>query len=333
MKPRLRPLVLAAIGILLLAACAPRLQPPGDMAVRPELMVEDWRASDGRMLPLRRWLPDGAPDAVILALHGFNDYGNAFADLGAWLAERGIAIYAPDQRGFGASPHRGLWPGGDRLAEDLIELSRLLQRRHPNTPLYWLGDSMGGAVALLALKRDALRPSGVVLVAPAVWGRATMPVHYRTALWLASHTVPWMTVTGRGLDILASDNIEMLRRLSRDPMVIKETRIDAIYGLVDLMDEAAEARPRGLPILLLYGAKDEVIPRKPVEAFVAALMTAPEIELRVAIYDEGWHMLLRDLQAGIVWQDIEAWIANHRVALPSGEEIEQLPLFAGKEEE
>ncbi len=35
-------------------------------------------AADGVSLPLRKWLPQGEVKAVILALHGFNDYSNAF---------------------------------------------------------------------------------------------------------------------------------------------------------------------------------------------------------------------------------------------------------------
>ena len=75
-------------------------------------------AADGAELPLRSWLPQaGPPDAVLVALHGFNDYSNFFDGPGRWLAGRGIASYAYDQRGFGGAPHRGLWAGTEALAE------------------------------------------------------------------------------------------------------------------------------------------------------------------------------------------------------------------------
>jgi len=48
------------------------------------------------------WLPDGTPGAIVLALHGFNDYSNAFATTGQAFAASGIAVFAYDQRGFGA---------------------------------------------------------------------------------------------------------------------------------------------------------------------------------------------------------------------------------------
>lgn len=289
-----------------------------------------WQASDGRVLPLRRWLPARRPSAILLAVHGFNDYSFAFTEAGKWWAERGIATYAPDQRGFGSSQYRGFWPGDDRLATDITELSHVLRQRHPDTPLFWLGESMGGAVTLIALEQGRAKPEGLVLVAPAVWGRESMPWYYNATLWLATYTVPWMTLTGSGLKIQASDNIEMLRQLGRDPLFIKATRVDAIHGLVNLMDRAAEARPTDLPVLLLYGARDEVIPKKPVEKFVETLESDPQVDLRIAVYAEGWHMLLRDLQAAVVWRDIAAWLGDQQTALPSGAERHQLPLFPGE---
>lgn len=325
MRPRL-----ALLAILLVAACAPRLQPPGEAAMVPLIApgADTWRAGDGRELPLRVWTTTQTPRAVVLALHGFNDYSNAFAEAADWWAARGVVTYAPDQRGFGRAPYRGLWPGETRLADDLAELSGLVRARHPNLPVYWLGESMGGAVVLHALKRGGARPDGAVLVAPAVWGRATMPVHYRMALWLTSYTIPWQTFTGRGLKIQASDNIDMLRRLGRDPLFIKETRVDAIHGIVNLMDQAALARPTNTPLLLLYGARDEVIPRPPVAAFVQALQATPGLGMRLAVYDNGWHMLLRDLEAEVVWRDILAWMVDRTAALPSGRERAGPEFFA-----
>ena len=73
-----------------------------------------------------------------------------------------------------------------------------------------------------------------------------------------------------------------------------------------------------MPTLLLYGEHDEVIPREPTEKWVSELPFAARFSRRVALYDKGYHILLRDLEAPIVWQDVASWIADHRAALPSG---------------
>ena len=243
-------------ALLVSAGCAPtidedaRLAGIGTARAAPEphpiphFTGTSFIAADGQVLPLRKWLPGNAVKAVILALHGFNDYSNAFEGPGEAWAKRGIATYAYDQRGFGAAPERGFWPGRAALAADAATASQILRRLYPGVPLYLLGDSMGGAVAVVAMTRESGTPvpdvDGVILTAPAVWGRATMDLLPRLALWAAVRVAPGLTLTGRGLEIKPSDNIAMLRALSRDPLVIKETRVDTIYGLVDLMDAALE---------------------------------------------------------------------------------------------
>lgn len=315
----IRPLALAAL-LLLGAACAPRIEAAGPPIVEPMLAAETFVAADGAALPLRSWRPDGEPTAAVLALHGFNDYSNAFADVGQFLAGRGVAVYAYDQRGFGATAMRGLWPGIPALTADLRAAAALLRRTHPAIPLYLLGESMGGAVLMVAMSGPEPPPAdGVVLAAPAVWGRASMPWYQRAALFVASHTVPWLKVSGRGLGLTPSDNIEMLRALARDPLVIKETRVDAIHGLADLMDAALAAAPRlGGRTLVLYGERDEIIPRTPTFRMLRALPAAERGRQRAALYAEGYHMLLRDLQAPVVWDDLAAWMKDPQAALPSG---------------
>lgn len=304
---------------LLLAACTAQYQLPGPQQAPPQLNGDNWEPSDGISLPMRSWLPPGEPRAVILALHGMNDYSNFFDEPGKAFAARGIAAYAYDQRGFGAAPRPGIWSSTDAMAEDLRNAATLVAARHPGVPVYLLGESMGGAVTMLAVS-DTPPPAirGVILSAPAVWSRSSMGFVQRIALWLAYQVAPGWKLTGEGLKIQPSDNIPMLRKLSADPLVIKGTRVDAIHGLTDLMDAASQAGPRmRLPTLVLYGEKDEVIPADPTWAMIETLPDAGGKQ-KVALYKEGYHMLLRDLQAEVVLNDIAAWIASPDAALPSG---------------
>lgn len=313
MPTGLRRLILTIV--LLGAACAPRVQDIGPAVQAPRLTDSAVITADGARLPLRQWLADDT-GPVVIALHGFNDYGNAFAGPGAALAAHGVTVYAYDQRGFGEAPAPGLWAGSQVLIDDVGQMVDLARARHPGRPVYLLGVSMGGAVAMAAMA-DGIEVDGAVLVAPAVWGRTTMNVFYRMALWTGSHTLPWMTVSGRGLDITPSDNREMLIALGRDPLVLKETRIDAIHGVVNLMDRALAAAPAvEPPVLVLYGARDEIIPKAPTLQMIRQL----DGRHRVAVYADGYHMLLRDLQAAVVIEDVAAWLRNTEDALPSGQD-------------
>jgi alpha-beta hydrolase superfamily lysophospholipase len=289
----------------------------------PRFAGTSFVAADGQVLPLRKWLPNGAVKAVILALHGFDDYSNAFEGPGEVWAHRGIATYAYDQRGFGGAPGRGLWPGRAALAADASMASQILRRRYPGVPLYLLGDSMGGAVAVVAMTGESGTPvpdvDGVILTAPAVWGRATMDFLPRLALWGGVRLTPGLTLTGRGLEIKPSDNVAMLRALSRDPLVIKETRVDTIYGLVDLMDAAFDSAPSlDVKLLVMYGAKDEIVPKTPIRRFVGSLPPECRHRAKLAWYTDGYHMLLRDLEGPVVAGDVASWVLAPAAPLPSG---------------
>lgn len=318
----MRRLLRLALGSALVAAinvgCAPRLMATGDPVFAPKIESADFVASDGAHLPLRVW---AAPDAraVFVGIHGFNDYSNAFDMPGRWFAEHGVTVYAFDQRGFGRAPGRGLWAGDVRMADDLDAVVELVRAEHPGLPVYLLGESMGGGVVMRAFSlANPPRVDGVILVAPAVWGWRSMNSFYEVVLWMSAHTLPDATVTGRGLDIRPSDNIEMLRALGRDPLVIKETQIGTIYGLVNLMDEAAASAGRiDVPVLFLYGAHDQIVPAPPV-AEVLAAMRRDEVDVTAACYPNGYHMLLRDLQREVVWKDIASWIGNRNAPMPSG---------------
>jgi alpha-beta hydrolase superfamily lysophospholipase len=313
-----------------LAGCAtPVAQPRGEHRIPPRLEAERVAAADGAALPLSVWEPQEAPRAVVLALHGFGDYRHAFAEVGPFLAVRGIATYAYDQRGFGATARRGIWPGSALLMDDARTVAALLRQRHPGLPLYFLGESMGGAVAMSVLAETPDAVDGAVLVAAAVWGRATMNPLQRAALWLVAHSVPGWQLSGRGLGITASDNQAMLRALGKDPMVLKEARADALWGLVNLMDRALAAAPGlAIPALVLYGERDEIIPRRPTCRMLATLTSSA----RVAVYPSGYHMLTRDLGARMVLEDLAAWLIDPAAPLPSGFEADGLPTLCGRYE-
>ncbi len=270
-------------------------------------------ASKGIEGPWRHWQTEQTPKAAILALHGFNDYSQAFESFATFAQGRNIAVHAYDQPGFGAHAGAGLWPGTDRLVAELRDAVDELREIYPDTPLFVLGESMGGAVTIVAATRgEPLPVDGLILVAPAVWGGDQLNFLYRATLWLASTVAPGWKLTGSGLEIWPSDNIDMLRAFSADPLVIKETRTDAVAGLVSLMDEASASLDRlDQDLLVLVGDKDEVIPST---AFAAMREHLPSTRCHEISYPNGYHMLLRDLQREIVYEDLIAWLDDRTSA-------------------
>jgi len=318
-------ILLIASAALALAGCAsPRVQeplaPPAGFA-GSRVEADAFVVRDGARLAMRSWAPlDRPPDVVIVALHGVNDSSAAWRLAGPWWAERGAATYAYDQRGFGRSPGRGVWPG-DLIQDDLRDVVDLVRARHPGLPVVVVGESMGGAVGIAAFASDdPPQADRLVLLGPAVWGWSSQNLLNRTSLWVTARVAgsyaveppEWAT-----RDVLASDNWIELIRSGRDPAFVRATRFDVLHGLVDLMEVAARDLGRtGLPTLLLYGAHDDLVPKPAMRRALERAGDAPD--LRTGWYAEGRHILNRDLQATVVFADVLAFARDPSAPLPSG---------------
>ena len=285
----------------------------------PRLEADSVVSFDGARLGLSRWEASDEPWAVIVAAHGMNDYANAFHVAGPVWARDGVTTYAYDQRGFGRSPGRGIWAGEDLMVEDLRTVTALARARHPHAIIVVAGESMGGSVAAAAFASDNPPAADrLVLLSPGVWGFRTQPLPYKTALWLAANFTgskvytPPRFVTAR---IYPTDNIDELRAMGRDRLMIWGARSDTLYGLVKLMGHAARnVGADRLPTLYLYGAHDDIIPRN--AAFKAVKNLTPAD--RTAYYAAGHHLLTRDHQGPVVMGDVLAFIRDPEGPLPSG---------------
>ena len=316
-------MIAGALSPVMLGACSPTVVPAGEKANPPYLAADKYVAADGTVLPLTVWpAADGAaPRFVVLGLHGFGDYRDAFDEPAKVWSKDGIVTYAYDQRGFGKSPSRGRWPGTDTLVGDALAVASLVQARHPGVPFYVVGESMGGAVTLVAADRG-LVADGLVLSAPALRGREAFGPLASAGLWFFAHTIPWLPAGPTSIDFRPTDNPKTLEKLRNDPLMLRQPRVDMGYGLVDLMDAARESAERvRLPYLMLHGMGDRLVPTNAVRTAIEVM--PPRTDSRLAFYKDGYHLLMRDKQGPVVAADIAAWIADHQAALPSGADAER----------
>lgn len=296
--------LLAMLAMIAAQGCV-SFPPAPTPSAAPRIDGDRLIVRDGAKLGLTVWRAKH-PKAVILAVHGMNDYAHAFEGAAEyWSQHAEITVYAYDQRGFGRSPDFGRWPGAATLEADLIAAIAAVRADNPGKPLFVLGHSMGAAVVMAAADHNMLDVDGVILAAPAVWGGSRLPIPYRIALNVAASLTPGKTLTGERAKRQATDNIPILREMLADPLVIKPTRLDAVLGVVRLMGKAYGASDEiGGRVLFLYGEKDQIIPLRAMKKTAQRLCGAVDVKT----YPDGWHLLFRDLEAERVWRDVAAWI-------------------------
>lgn len=276
--------------------------------MQPRLIGGALIARDGARLPMRHWQADGEARGSVIALHGFTDYSAAFERMGPWLAGLGFDVYAYDQRGFGEAPHPGLWPGGEALVGDLEDAMEAIRRNTGDaSPLYIIGESMGGSVAIMAAATmNADPPSGLILAAPGVREDLRFRYMWNALFWSAAHLAPgfsWTVSRERDGSLIPSAS----KRLRDDPLVIHDIRADSYHGVVRLADQASiAAADLETPVLMLHGGRDDLIPR----VSICAAFEAIPGEKAIALYADAPHLLLHWREQAQVFEDIRRWLST-----------------------
>ena len=264
----------------------------------------------GRRLHTQRWLPDGAPRAAVVLAHGLAEHSGRYGELARHLTARGLALYGLDHRGHGRS--EGPRANIERFAyvvADLATLIAAIRAADPSRPLFLLGHSMGGAVALSYALQSPTLLDGLLLSAPLLATDPKVPPLKR----LAGHVLSVVAPSAGLLTLEAA-------AVSRDPVVVREYENDPLvfHGaipartLVELLAAlgwlAARAPELRMPVLALHGTADRLVPLE----FVAPVyerLGSPD--RTVHRYEGLYHELFNEPERARVYADLEAWLEAH----------------------
>jgi len=324
-------LLLAWLGIfpnMALSGCSPiPFGIPHGRPGHPIVTSGYFNLPDGASQPYRLYPAQGQVQAVVLALHGYTDSRDGWEILASYLTPHGVQIYAPDLSSFGASKNRGHWPGATVLVDEARDEAIQLRAQYPNTKIFIMGESMGGAIGILLGASSSPPPvDGYILSAPAVWGGPSMSPVYRETLRVASFFDPGRRLTGQSVHVEASDNEAALIAFGEDPLTIHAPRLDHVAGLVSLMGTAQQAcKNFSQPALILYGGHDELVPPEAMRHCWQAIPADAPVTL--AFYPPDYHLIPRDLERATPNADILAFIEGR--GLPSSAPSEATIFLAG----
>lgn len=265
-----------------------------------------FRAADGVELFRRSWHPTGPARGVLVNLHGLGDHSGLYPALTDHFVPRGWALHALDLRGNGRSPgRRGHIRRWSVYRDDLGRFLDQVRSEDPDGPLFLLGHSLGGIVALdFALAHpEGLR--GVVAAAPPL-GRVGTSAWLLALARVLSRLWPAFTLdTGLDLSGLSRDAAAREAVLA-DPLFHR--RASARLAAELLVAAAAVRRSAGrfpVPVLLLHGAADRMVLPDGSRAFYAEV---GHPDKRYIEYPAAYHALFADLERAQVLADLEGWM-------------------------
>ena len=270
---------------------------------------------------LVNWEAEENSNIIVLAIHGYNDYSNAFKEPAKIFSKHGISTYSFDLRGFGTNSSLGDWFELEIHCHDIKKIILDLKFKNPSKKIFLLGESMGAAISIsLTNQIDELPLDGLILVAPAIWNFSES--NYIKSLFLKffSTILPKLKVSGKGIiKIRPSNNIEMLREYSNDPLVIGKPNLRSLHGVVNLMDQSFRDTKEYLlnpkfPTLLIIPMIDEIVPRKPLIKILKDTKVKKNFSklINLEIYENNFHMILRDIDGNKITNDIKDWIKKEK---------------------
>ncbi|KAI1326897.1 alpha/beta hydrolase [Xylariaceae sp. FL0255] len=197
---------------------------------------------DGVTLFTKTWLPEGQLKAKVIMIHGFNDHIDRYFDFFPYLAERGIAVYGFDQRGWGksvkTSSERGKTGPTTRVLADMAAFIR--QQLPSEVPVFVLGHSMGGGQALTLASspgyEDLIRQiRGWILESPFIGFSPELKPNWFTVASgrLASHIVPNMHMYNHipPEDVVKSPEVQ--ESIRTDPLLHSTGTLEGLASMLD----------------------------------------------------------------------------------------------------
>lgn len=276
-------------------------------------------SSDGYKHYVERWKSNGASEIILIGIHGYSDYSNSFKVPAKFLNKFGIDFYAFDLRGFGRDPNRGVWFDEEMHLNDVYEFLSLVKSENPDKKLFILGESMGGAIVMSLVKQKNISINGLVFVSPAIWNFQEQNIFLSKILLFLSKFFPNFSLSGKNfLSVKPSDNVAMLREFSSDPNVIHSSSLSSLQGITNLMTQSyynasVFLKEPKVKTLIVLPIKDYIVPRKPLQKILKDKEIRRNIEqndICLGVYDNHYHMILRDIDGDRVTREIKEWIIN-----------------------
>lgn len=314
--------------VLTLAGCSSL---PAVKSAEPEKYVLAPGASESRHFFTRSglrlfgqwWLPSGTPKAVVLLAHGTAVHSGFYDPWTRELTGRGYAVFGIDLRGWGQSQgygRRGSVGKIDEYVEDIEIARREIRRRYPGKPVYLQGESLGGAVVLLAHISGRVASDGLVLNAPAVQlnpGRF-LGIPNRFAgfgLWTAAQgakNIPETPVLPiwKGFTWTVVRDPAVKQRFWEDPSAVHQS-LPASF-LVAMQDVTQRLQQNinnvRIPFIVVHGTRDVLVSREGSELLMAKAVSTDKT---LKVYEGMRHATLHDIGKDKVWGDITAWLDTH----------------------
>ncbi len=263
-------------------------------------------ATDGLRLYMRRHELANARGEILIT-HGFGEHSGRYGALTDHLIDHNYSVTAYDHRGHGLSD--GL-PGHvesfGEYDEDLARMIQSVRSRSQVNPLFLIGHSMGGLIALRYAARNSGTLAGAIISAPLIEVAVPVPAHKLMIARVGARMAPRMRLDNEINPSNLSRDPEVGRAYAADPLVNRKVSAKWFAEATRAMQEVAEWAPQiKVPILVMHGTDDRLAS---VDATRRMFERIGSSDKELAIYPGYYHELFNEPEKQELFGRVTEWL-------------------------
>ena len=193
---------------------------------------------------------------------------------------------------------------------------KLIRRKHPRTPVFWYGESLGSLVAThtAAHRLRWSDPDGLILATPIAGLRMNLSGMQR---WLLETAAALSPRTRYSLGELAGVDESAIQvtsttthgsQMAKTPHHISAFSLRLLTEIGKMMDANPDAAKRlKMPVLFLSSPHDILASGDQIQGWFSQFRAEPK---KLLWYTRSYHLLLHDVQREEVVKDVEAWLRS-----------------------
>jgi alpha-beta hydrolase superfamily lysophospholipase len=271
-------------------------------------------AADGRKMGEYRWDVD-QPVAHVVLVHGAGEHLGRYEHVAAGLNAAGFSVSGIDHRAHGRTPMAWLnLPGYQAFLDDTAAYVAA-EVRTSTVPVFVLGHSMGGGIALVLAEDGRLPVRGLVVTGPTAKLDDDLAPLLRKVAGLLSRLVPMLGIVG-GLDTKISRDPAVQQTYRDDPLVADKVSARLGYSVLSLSERCnASLEQVELPFLAIHGTADEITDPQGSQQLYDRSRSAD----KTLVLKDGWyHEVLNEPGNAEVLDEIVAWISARATSSHEG---------------
>ncbi len=263
-------------------------------------------APDGLPLYFEWWMPQ-VPKAILVVVHGIGEHSGRYGPFVRHFAPRGFGVALYDQRGHGQSGgRRGHIDHFQDLLSDLAAFIQRTQDAHPGVPIFLVGHSFGGQIALNFVVRYAKGLRGLIVSSPNIVLKMKIARWKRWISNYAERLVPTLLLRQEINAAWLTHDAAVVARYQSDPRIVRSFTVQTAMEILRNQDVVMALASRiHLPALFLHAGDDKVCCPEATRSFFRRV---PVARKRLKIYDGFYHEIFNEIDCAQVFCDMEHWL-------------------------